>query len=213
MGHGGVADMLPQFLDRGLQLGGGLPLQSGDHPDGDRQAEQVEGQLADRTLAQAIGPGQDAEDGPEPGAERPDGYARRQGRTGGGAATGAGQAMEPVFVHDGEDRRQFGDLMPERLGVIPGEGVAAPATSGRFAVDDLAELLRRDQGAGMATMAGLPTPLLARRGSRRSSLDRGGIGGGRPGGVGRVPVEPLLQFGDPPLEGLSQCRDSRLGLG
>jgi hypothetical protein len=79
--------------------------------------------------------------------------------------------MEPVFVHHGEDRRQFGDLMPERFGVITGERVAAPATSGRLAVDDLAESLGRDQGTGMATMAGLSTPLLARGGSRGAAFD------------------------------------------
>ena len=124
---GGLTDVLPEFLDRGLQLGGGLPLQPADHPGGDRQAEQVEGQLPDRPLAQAVGPGQDAEDGPQPGAEGPGGHARRQGRTGRGAAAGAGQAMEPVFVHHGQDRRHFGDLMPDRFGVLTGEGVAAPA--------------------------------------------------------------------------------------
>ena len=117
-----VADVLPEFLDRGLQLGGGLPLQPGDHPDGDRQAEQVEGQLADRSLAQAIAPGQDAEDRPEPWPERPGGHARRQGRTGGGAAPGALQAVESILVHHGEDRRHFGDLVPDRLGVIAVRG-------------------------------------------------------------------------------------------
>ena len=174
-----------------------------DHPGGDRQAEQVEGQLADRPLAQAVGPGQDAEDRPQPGAERPGGHARRQGRTGRGAAAGAGQAMEPVLVHHGPDRRHLGDLMPDRLGVVAGEGVAAPAALRRLALDDLAELLGRDQGAGMAMMAGLPAPLLARGGGRGPSLDRGGIGGGRPGGVGGVLAEPLLQIGDPPLEGFA----------
>ena len=69
--------MLSEFLDRGLQLGGGLPLKPADHPDGDRQAEQVEGQSADGALAQAIGPGQDAEDGPQPWAEGPLGHTRR----------------------------------------------------------------------------------------------------------------------------------------
>jgi hypothetical protein len=69
--------MIPEFLNRGLQLVGGLPLQPADHADRDRQAEQVEGELADGTFAQAIGPGQDAEDGPEPWAEGPSGHARR----------------------------------------------------------------------------------------------------------------------------------------
>jgi hypothetical protein len=69
--------MLPESLDRGLQLAGPLPLQTADHPGGDRQPEQVEGQLLDGPLAQAVGPGQDAEDRPQPGAERPGGHPRR----------------------------------------------------------------------------------------------------------------------------------------
>ena len=109
--------------------------------------------------------------------------------------------MEPVLVHHRLDRRHLGDLMPDRFGVITGEGVAAPAAWRRPALDDLAELLGRDQGAGVAAMAGLPAPLLARGGGRWPSLDRGGIGGGWPGGVGGVLAQPLLQLGDPPLEG------------
>ena len=175
--------------------------------------EQVGGQLADRPLAQAVAPGQDAEDGPQPGAERPGGHARRQGRTGRGAAAGAGQAMEPVLVHHRLDRRHLGDLVPERLGVVAVQGVAAPAAVRRLALDDLAELLGRDQRPGVTAMAGLPAPLLARGGGRGPSLDRGGIGRGGLGGVGGVLAEPLLQLGDPPLEGLHQGRDGRLGLG
>jgi hypothetical protein len=120
--------------------------------------------------------------------------------------------MEPVFVHHGSDRRHFGDLVSDRLGVVAEQLVAAPAALRWLALDDLAELLGTDQGAGLTGMAGLPAPLLARGGSRWASLDRGGIGGGWPGGVGRVLVEPLLQLGDPPLEGIGQRRDGRLGL-
>src|SRR3954464_15133763 len=46
-----------------------LPLQPGDHADRDRQAQQVGRQLADGPLAQSEAPGQEAEDGPQPGAE------------------------------------------------------------------------------------------------------------------------------------------------
>jgi hypothetical protein len=35
--------------------------------------------------------------------------------------------MEPILVHHGADRRHLGDLMPERLGIVTGEGFAAPA--------------------------------------------------------------------------------------
>ena len=121
--------------------------------------------------------------------------------------------MEPVLVDHGADRRHLGDLMPERLGVVTGEGVAAPAALRRPALDDLAEPLGRDQRADVTTMAGLAAPLLARGRGRWSSLERGRVGGGWPGGVGGVPAEPLLQLGDPPLVGIDQCRDSRPCLG
>ena len=112
--------------------------------------------------------------------------------------------MEAIFVHHGEDGRHFGDLVADRFGVITGECIAAPAASGRLAVEDLAELLRGYERAGLATMAGLPTPLLARGGGRRPSLDRGGIGGGGLGGIGGILAELLFEVGDPLLEGLDQ---------
>ena len=121
--------------------------------------------------------------------------------------------MEPVLIDDRQDRRQLGDLMPERLGVVTGEGVAAPPALRRLALDGVTDGLGRDQGAGMTSMAGLAAPLLARRGSRGPSLDRGGIGGGGPGGVGRVASALLLECGDPALEGVHELRDGRLGLG
>jgi hypothetical protein len=52
--------------------------------------------------------------------------------------------MEPVFVHHGSDRRHFGDLVSDRLGVVAEQLVAAPAALPRLALDDLAELLGRD---------------------------------------------------------------------
>jgi hypothetical protein len=91
--------MAAKFLDRGLQLGGALTLQSGDHPQRDRQAKQVEHQLLDRPLAEAIGPDQNAEDRPQTGSEHPGGHPRRQGPAGADAATRTGQAVELILVH------------------------------------------------------------------------------------------------------------------
>ena len=85
--------------------------------------------------------------------------------------------MEPVLIDHRLDRRHFGDLMPDRFGVVAVQVVAAPAAARRLALDDLAELLGRDQGAGVVAMAGLPAPLLARGGGRRPPLDRGRVGG------------------------------------
>jgi len=175
VGHGGLTDVVPKFLDGGLQLLGPQPPQAADHPDGDRQAEQVEGESANRSLAQAVAPGQHAEDRPEAWPERPGGHARRRIRTGGGAASRAGQAAGPELVHHGADRRQPGDLMPDRLGVIALQHLVAPPALGRFAVDDVAELFGGHERVGLASMAGLPASFLARSRSRRTSLERGGI--------------------------------------
>ena len=86
--------MLPNFFDRSLQLDGTLTLEPGDHPDGDRQAQQVGHQVTDRSFAQAIRPGQDAEDSPltrepkppwvPPAAEPRRSKCRNQGRSDGG---------------------------------------------------------------------------------------------------------------------------------
>src|SRR5271165_2157569 len=101
-----------------LQLAGALPLQPGNHPDRDRQTQQVVHQLADRSFPQAIGPGQDAEDGPQSRAECPLGYPWRQSGTGGNATVRADQAVELVLINDRADRRQFGDLVTQRFGII-----------------------------------------------------------------------------------------------
>ena len=213
VGRVGGPHVLPQFLDRGLQLGGGLPLQPGDHPDGDREPEQVGGQLADRSLAEAIGPGEHAEDRSQPGAERPGGDARRQGGAGRGAAMRALQPMEAVLVHRRLDRRHLGDLVPQRLGVVAVEIVAAATATRRLALEDLPESFGRDQSPGVMAMAGLPAPLAARGGGRRPALDRGRVGRRGLGGIRGVLAEPLLQLDDPPLEGLHQGHDRRLGVG
>ena len=56
-----------------------LPLQLGDHADGDRQAQQVGAELPDLPLAQAVGPGEQGDGRLQPGAERPARHARRAG--------------------------------------------------------------------------------------------------------------------------------------
>jgi hypothetical protein len=107
--------------------------------------------------------------------------------------------VEPIFVHHRLDRRHLGDLVPERAGIIAVEAVPASTARRRLTLDDLPELLRRDQGPGVVAMAGLSAPPLARGGSRRAALDRGRVGRRGLGGVGRVLVESLLQIGDATL--------------
>ena len=213
VGRGGCPDMLAKLFDRGLQLGGTLPLQPGDHADRDRQAQQVGHQLADGSFPQAIGPGQDAEDGPQPRAECPLGYPRRQGGTGGGA-TVEGRSGGGV----GTRRRPGGRAAIRRLGdtaVRDHRLEGHDRTSGSEAAytDHVTELVRRNQGANTTEVTGLPASFLARGRSWRASLDRRGVGRGRLGGVGRVLVEPFFQGGDPLLQGAHQREDSRLCLG
>jgi hypothetical protein len=86
--------------------------------------------------------------------------------------------MEPVIVHRRFDRRHLGDPVPQRLGIVAVEVLAAAATVRRPALDDLAAPFGRDQGPGVMAMAGLPAPLPARGGGRWPSLDRGRVGRG-----------------------------------
>jgi hypothetical protein len=195
----GVTNMPAKFLDRSLQLGGALTLQPGDHPQRDRQAKQVEHQLLDRPLAEAIGPGADAEDRPQTGATRSGGNPRRQGPAGADAATGTGQAVKSILVHHGKYWWQFCNLVAERLGVITLEVAAAPSAMGRLAHHELTDLFRRNQDTDTTVMTGLSSPLLSRLGNRRPSLHRWGIRGRWPGRVGGVAVEPFLERGDPLL--------------
>ncbi len=210
MGRIGVPDVAAEFRDWSFEHAGRPPLAPADRAGGDRQAQQVEGQLTDRPLAHAIAAGQDAEDRPQPRPERPGGHARRQRRTGRSPTARAGQAMEPVLVDHRLDRRHFGDLMADRLGVVAVERLAAGPAHGGLALEDLTELIRRDQGPGLAAMSGLAASLLPRGGRRRPSLDRGRVGRRRLGRVGGVLVDPLFQDGDPPLEGLDQRRNGGL---
>jgi hypothetical protein len=78
--------------------------------------------------------------------------------------------VEPVLIDHRPDRRHLGDPMPDRFGIVAGEGVAAPAAGRRPALDDLPDALGRDRGADVPAMAGLPAPLLARGGGWWTSL-------------------------------------------
>ena len=111
--------------DRGGHLGddrlqdlGGPTLQLGDHAQRDVQPEQVGGQLLDRPLGEAVRAGEHGQDRPQARAERPGRDARREFGAGDGPAAGASQPVEAVFIDVGADRRDLGDLMPQRVGVV-----------------------------------------------------------------------------------------------
>jgi len=73
--------------------------------------------------------------------------------------------MQPMLGHPDRDRRQLGDLTPRRLGRIDAIRLdelvrARPAPLGPM-LDDLVDLLGREQSAVPAFVALLPTPLAA----------------------------------------------------
>jgi len=53
--------------------------------------------------------------------------------------------VQSVFHNVGHDDGQFGDLMPQGIGVAAGQGLAAAPTGGGHAGDDLPHLLGRDE--------------------------------------------------------------------
>ena len=138
---------------------GGPPLQLGDHPQRDAQPEQVGGQLLDRPLGQSIGAREHGQGRPQTRAERASRDARRQCGPSDCPATRACQPVESVFVDIGADRRDLGDLVPHRIGVVPLEGRAAAPAMRRPNLEGLADLLGWYEGPGVPPVAGLATTL------------------------------------------------------
>jgi hypothetical protein len=56
--------------------------------------------------------------------------------------------MEPVFLDHGSDRRQFGDLMPERFGIITGLGDRRTSDMRAVYTGRPGELAREGPGGG-----------------------------------------------------------------
>jgi site-specific DNA recombinase len=218
--HLGRVDRRGQLVVRGRQRRGRVPLQLGNHPRGDRQPEQVADQLLDLPLAQSVGPGQRGQDGLQVGAEAHRGDARGQGAASGLPAVRAREAVQPIFVHDRFDLRQFGDLMDQRVGVLAGQRMTAAPTGGGLAVLRGAELLGRDQGTERLAMAGLSAALSPGRRAGRLSLQTDRVGRRGLGRVGGVELEAGLevthggfQRSDPILHLLPGSQKSGLGLG
>jgi len=198
--HLGSMDGSREFVVRSLQSRSRLPFQLGDHPGGDREGEQITGQLLDLSLAEAVGPREHGQHGLEVGAEASRRDTQGQAAARRLAAVGARQAMEPILVDDRLDLGQFGDLMDEGFGIVTGEMVTTTTTGSRLAVDGLANLLRRDQTAVGFAMSGLSSTLLPARRGGGSALHSDRIGGGRLGRVRGVELEPALKIVDPVLQ-------------
>jgi len=123
------------------------------------------------------------------------------------------QAREPILRDDRLDRGDLGDLMAQGLEVLTGQARTTTAAVRGLAVEGLVALLGGDQGPGVPAMAGLSAAPLAGRGSGRASLDGGGIGRRRLGGVGGVLVEAFFEVSDPALQLADDPGDDCLGLG
>jgi hypothetical protein len=114
--------------------------------------------------------------------------------------------MQPMLRHPDRDRRQLGDLTPRRLGRLDtirlGELVRTrPAPVGPI-LDDLVDLLGREQSPVPAFVSVLPTPLAARPLPARTWRRRRRILRRRQRRVARTPIQPTLELGHPSLEAL-----------
>jgi hypothetical protein len=106
--------------------------------------------------------------------------------------------VEAVFIDIGTDRRDFSDLVSQRIGVVSLKRGATALALCRLDLEGLSKLFGWDQRSDMAFVPGLSSALAPGRRDRRSplELDGGRIGGRRLGRIGGVEVEPGLQLGD-----------------
>ena len=199
-GRGGAYRLGQFFIDR-AQDDGRLTFELGDHAQGDVQAQHGPGQALDGAFGQAELGGQEAEHGPEPRSEGAGRDALGQRGPGRRAAVGAGQAVDLVLDDFGADRGNLSDLMAEGLGVDAVKARPTPGAGGGLAGDGVGQLLRGHQGPGGPLVAGLSTPLLAREGFGRLTLEVDGVSGRGPGGVAGVGVEAVLKRPDLLLQG------------
>src|SRR6266545_7271692 len=118
-----------------------------------------------------------------------------------------------MLGHPDRDRRQLSDLTPGRPGRIDtirlGEPVRTrPAPVGPM-LDELVDLLGREQSAVPAFVSVLPAPLAARPLPARTWRRRRRILRRRQRRVARTPIQPTLELDHPSLEALVRI-DQRL---
>ncbi len=218
--HFGLMDRSREFVVGGFQGCGRLPFQFGDHPGGDRERKQVRGDLLDLSLAETVDAREHGQHGLEIRTKASGRDAGGQGATGGLAAVGTDQAMEPILIDDRLNLGQFGDLMDQRLGVIAGKAMTTAATVGRLAVKRLANFLGRYSTSAKLAMSGLSAAFLSAGRSGGFALHSDGIGRGRLGRVGRVKLEAVFQIIEPALKqsealfvGFNERKNRRLQFG
>ena len=106
--------------------------------------------------------------------------------------------MELVLSHLGADRGQFQDLVPQRARVRARQGV--PAAAADPGPEDVRVVSRQERSL-LELVAGLTAAPAPGGRSGRGAFDGRGIAGGRPGRVGGVLAELLLEIADALVQG------------
>ncbi len=200
----GLADGLDDLGHRVGQNLADLTLELGDHAGGDRDAQQVGEEPLDLAFVRAIGPAQESGPGLESRPEGPAWDVAGELGAGGGPAPRAGQAVEAILDDFGSDLGEFGDLMTQGLRVVSVEGLAAAGAGRRLDLDGAGQPLGGHQLAEMTLVPELTAPSLLGGRPGRLPLGVEGLNRWGLGRVGRVPVEPGLEGGDPLLEALER---------
>jgi hypothetical protein len=104
--------------------------------------------------------------------------------------------VKPVLRDFGPDLGQLQHLVAQRLWVVAPKRV--PAAAAPRGLKDF-YVVWREEGALLPLVTGLAARRPARRWAWWATLHGGRIRGRRPGGVGGVLIEPLLQSRDVPL--------------
>jgi hypothetical protein len=86
--------------------------------------------------------------------------------------------VEAILIDIGADRRDLGDLVPDRIRILAFEPGTAAAAPGRLDLECFADLMGRDERAGVSLVTGLPSAFPPRRRGGRPALD---LDGGRVG--------------------------------
>jgi hypothetical protein len=216
----GGADRLGDLLVGRLERVAHLALQRVDAAQGDGHAEDGPDHVLEAALADVLAAGQVTDHGPQARAEGVGGDGGGDALARDVAAAGAGAGVALEFGHDGGDARQFGDLVPGRLGVAGrgplGQGLVAALAVSRDEGDDVVDAAGRQAQAAVALVAGLTAGLAS--GGLLDDWGRGGrrVGRGRDGGVvaGVLPQAPLqlLDASLQVLDALEQRRDDGLAL-
>ena len=144
----GVLDLGDPHGLYGLVMGRGQRLahlffQVADATQGHRHVKDRLGDLLDAAAADAVAADQVGQGGGQAGAEAVPAQGCGDGGVRHGLACGTGAGMSLIFEDLGGQRRQFGDLMPGRFGVVGlpllGQGMTAVSAGAGHEGDDLVQ--------------------------------------------------------------------------